>query len=127
MVYLDTHVLIWLLEGRFDLFPEKVIQKINENQLVISPIVELELQLLNETGKLKVDAKSIITELEASIGIVRCKHPFHEVVHQAVQFGWTQDMFDRIITAQAAIKNSILITKNPVIQFNYDRTYWEEM
>lgn len=126
MIYLDTHVLVWLLEGRFDLFPEKVILKMNENQLLIAPIIELELQLLYETGKLKIDAKSIINELEAAIGIVRCKHPFHEVVHQAIQLDWTQDVFDRMITAQAALKNSILITKDPVIQFNYKHTFWDE-
>ena len=126
MVYLDTHVLIWLAEGRFDLFPDKVVQKINENQLLISPIIELELQLLNETGRIRSDAKGILSELESSIGLSKCKHPFQAVVHHAIQFDWTQDVFDRIITAQASLNNAELITKDPDIQFNYEHTFWEE-
>lgn len=51
MIYLDTHVLVWLYAGRPDLLPAGARALIDANALLVSPIVALELQYLHETGR----------------------------------------------------------------------------
>jgi len=48
-IYLDTHVVVWLYSGELSLLSEKACQLIEENELLISPLVLLELQYLFET------------------------------------------------------------------------------
>ena len=51
-LYLDTHVLIWAFEGRTELFSERAKKEINTSDLLVSPIVNLELQYLFEIEKI---------------------------------------------------------------------------
>ena len=39
MIYLDTHVVVWLYAGRTDLFPPLAKSQIDGNDLLISPLV----------------------------------------------------------------------------------------
>jgi len=55
MIYLDTHVVVWLYAGDKKRFPAAVCKRIEDNELLISPIVLLELQYLKETGRLLVE------------------------------------------------------------------------
>ena len=48
VIYLDTHILVWLYGGMVDLLSEKAKTLIESEDLVISPLVELELQYLFE-------------------------------------------------------------------------------
>jgi hypothetical protein len=44
LVYLDTHVVVWLYAGLAGRFDEPVRRSINDYEVFISPIVRLELQ-----------------------------------------------------------------------------------
>jgi PIN domain nuclease of toxin-antitoxin system len=41
------------------------------------------------------------------------------VVHQAIPFQWARDPFDRLITAQAAIYDCVLLSKDETIRKHY--------
>jgi PIN domain nuclease of toxin-antitoxin system len=44
VIYLDTHVVVWLYAGDLELLPQEVRELLEGEELVISPMVELELQ-----------------------------------------------------------------------------------
>lgn len=124
LIYLDTHVLVWLYAGEEGLFPEKVLELLEENRLLFSPMVELELQYLFEIGKIAEDGKTITRDLEARIGLERCSQSFENVVSLALRENWTRDPFDRIIVSQARTKSARLITKDRNILKNYSKAVW---
>jgi PIN domain nuclease of toxin-antitoxin system len=125
LIYLDTHVAVWLYEGRLERFPAKVITAFEKNELLISPMAVLELQYLFETERITVPAKKIIHELSASIGLTECRQPFGLVVSHALAIAWTRDPFDRLITAQAMAGNAVLISKDLAIRRHYKNAQWD--
>ena len=63
LIFLDTHVAIWLYSGRLDLFRPKVLRLINDNQVCISHLVRLEMKYLNEIGRINQHPDMIIDAL----------------------------------------------------------------
>lgn len=124
VVYLDTHIVVWLYMGEKDLFSSRAFKMIEDKQLIISPIVLLELEYLYEIKRLKVNADKIFKSLEKSIGLKVCDRNFHFVALEAVKQSWTRDPFDRLIVAQALTAKAALITKDVVIQKHYARSVW---
>ncbi len=121
MIYLDTHV---IYAGKIELISDKVKSLINGNDLLISPLVKLELQYLYEIQRLKIGSSEIIADLSNSIGLETCNKEFDTIVKTAVDITWTRDPFDRLITAQAAIDEKVLITKDQSILTNYTHAVW---
>ncbi len=52
MIYLDTHVVVWLYSGLTDKLSELAKSIINENEVYISATVRLELQYLYEIKRI---------------------------------------------------------------------------
>jgi len=125
LIYLDTHVVVWLYAGDLNLFSPRVQRDLEENALFISPIVSLEVQYLHEIGRITTEASEVIDELRRAIDLQISDIPFSQVVAQALRSTWTRDPFDRIITAQAALGQHRLLTKDRTIRDHYDRAYWE--
>lgn len=124
LIYLDTHVVVWLYAGDLDLFSSRIQRDLEENALFISPIVSLEVQYLREIGRITAEAGDVIEELRRTIDLQISDTPFSQVVAQALRNTWTRDPFDRIITAQAALGQHRLLTKDRTIRDHYDRAYW---
>jgi len=124
LVFLDTHVAIWLYSGELDLFSKKVLQMINENRICISNMVKLEIKYLNEIGRVKQKPDTIIDALIDEIGLTFSKNSFERIVSHAIHLDFTRDPFDRIIVADASINNSYLISKDDVIIKHYKNTIW---
>jgi PIN domain nuclease of toxin-antitoxin system len=124
MIYLDTHVVVWLYAGRTDLIPDSVKDLIDGDDLLISPIVSLELQYLYEAEKTAEPAAPIIQALGREIGLRRCDLPLADIVDAALEETWTRDPFDRIVVAQARLRGSPLLTKDPDIQEHYEGATW---
>ena len=60
MIYLDTHVVLWLYAQRGKGLSERACQLIEcANFVIISPMVLLELEYLNEIGRTTVGSTSI--------------------------------------------------------------------
>lgn len=124
LIFLDTHVAIWLYSGRLDLFRPKVLRLINDNQVCISHLVRLEMKYLNEIGRINQHPDMIIDALIDEIGLVFSNNSIERIVSQAIHLDFTRDPFDRIIVADAYINNSYLISKDQNIRKNYKFAVW---
>jgi PIN domain nuclease of toxin-antitoxin system len=124
LIFLDTHVAIWLYSGRLDLFKPKVLQIINDNQVCISHVSRLEMKYLNEIGRINQHPDMIIDALIDEIGLVFSNNSIERIVSQAIHLDFTRDPFDRIIVADAYINNSSLISKDQNIIKNYKYAVW---
>ena len=124
MIYLDTHVVLWLYQKDRERFSQLSLSSIEENELFISPMVKMELEFLFEIDCITLNAEKILDFLKSRIGMKICEKSFHEVIQNSLEMKWTRDPFDRIITAHAAIDNSTLITKDRLIRKHYSNALW---
>lgn len=124
LIYLDTHVAAWLYAGHIELLSQPVRALLEENELWISPAVELELQYLFEIRRVADPAKQVIETLEREIGLKVCDLPFPGVVEVALTQSWTRDPFDRLIVSQASLKDATLVSKDRLIRDHYPKTFW---
>ena len=123
-LYLDTHIVVWLVRGEKDRLGEAARQAIEECELAVSPAVVLELELLHEIGRLRASALSIVTALATDIGLRVCDLPFRTVVEYALKEKWGRDPFDRLIVANAKAAEAPLVTKDARIRRHYSRVIW---
>ncbi len=125
MIYLDTHVVVWLYGFAAQKLSERALKLIEESlHVLISPMVLLELEFLHEIGKIAVLPQIIHEYLADRIALEICGRDFQEVVRNAMRQTWTRDPFDRMITAQAALGNDMLITKDRLIRDRYPQAIW---
>lgn len=124
MIFLDTHVVVWLYDNLLNKFSNDAIQQIEDNRILITQMVRLELQYLFEIGRIKVAPETIIKDLNKSIGLKVTQMKVEQVFDQAIDYQWTRDVFDRLITAEAEIMGSALITKDKIILANYEKAIW---
>jgi PIN domain nuclease of toxin-antitoxin system len=124
LIYLDTHVVVWLYAGQVERLSDQARELINENQLCLSAVVRLELQYLYEIQRVTVEANEILLDLSDRIGLKICDTGLNTIVGGALELSWTRDPFDRIIVANAALDNNILVTKDQTILGNYGNARW---
>lgn len=124
-LYLDTHVLVWLYQdGAARLTPQGILAVESAEQLLISPMVELELSYLHEIARINCPASDILNALRRNMGLEICPQPFASVIGAALALDWTRDPFDRIIVAQAAHRKSPLLSADQNISRHYAETIW---
>ena len=122
MIYLDTHTVAMLYQGALQGFSEAACQAIDdEDDLLISPMVLLELEYLYEIKRIKVPGRKIVDALDSDIGLKICHAVFADVAHKAVEERWTRDPFDRLILAQARLARARLITKDRAMHKHYSQ------
>lgn len=124
MIYLDTHVVVWLYSGELARLSEPAKDLINDNEIAISPIVRLELQYLYEIQRITVESGDIVCDLSDRIGLKICDKNFKAIISGAFGFSWTRDPFDRIIVSNASIHQNILVTKDQTILTHYEHAMW---
>ncbi len=125
MIYLDTHVVVWLYADGGKRLSASARRLIEESQeIFISPMVLLELDFLYEIKRITCRSGPVFTYLHEQIHLEICNKPFYAIVNQASAQSWTRDPFDRLITAHAALNGNILITKDETIQNNYVNSVW---
>ena len=123
--YLDTHVAVWLHDGLVERLSQAARREIEANDLLISPMVLLELQYLRERKRIRVETQELFAYLNATFGVGLCTFPFPAVALEALSVRWTADPFDRIIVAQAAANRAAaLITADAQIRRNYEQAVW---
>ena len=124
LIYLDTHVVVWLYDALTDRLSKLAVEAIEDNDLVISWMVELELQFLHEIGRLRVKPAEIIKHLSTQIGLRLSDVSLERIVRAAAGIGWTRDVFDRLIAAESAAMNLPLITKDRTIRTHHKLSIW---
>ena len=125
MIYLDTHVVVWLYAGLTEKLSQKAIELIEDNDIRISPMVKLELAYLQEIEKIKPSAQDIIRHLQTQIGLSVCDTSFEDIANKALGFHWTRDPFDRLITANAVCNHMRLLTKDATIHQHVKLAVWD--
>jgi PIN domain nuclease of toxin-antitoxin system len=124
MTYLDTHVLIWLYLDP-ESIPPALRERLDREELYVSPMVALELQYLREVGRLAVDPGLFLENAYTVLGLSMDGENAGAAVLWARNFTWTRDPFDRLITAQADLAKAPLVTKDAAIRLNYPRAIWD--
>ena len=124
MIYLDTHVLVHLALAQAAQLSPAARRAVEREELVVSAVALLELELLHEIGRLRSTASTVLSALEHDIGLRVCDLPFRTIVDHALKEAWTRDPFDRLIVANAKANGAALITKDEKIHRNYSRVIW---
>lgn len=124
MIFLDTHVVIWLYAKHLNKFSNNAIQHIENNGVLISQMVRLELQYLFEIGRITATPERIIKDLTRSIGLKIPPMRVEQVFDHALKYEWTRDVFDRLITAEADTMEFPLVTKDSNILAHYEKAIW---
>ena len=124
MIYLDTHIVVWLYAGKVEKLSGLAKKLINDHEVFISPVVRLELQYLFEIQRVTDEANEIVFDLSDRIGLKMCDKSFNTIVSSALDLSWTRDPFDRIIVANATVNRNILVTKDQNILENYEKAMW---
>lgn len=125
MIYLDTHVVLWLYGRKGFGLSNKTRQLIEEStNLLISPMVLLELDYLHEIGRTTLPSTPVYEYLKRKIDLHVCLKPFADIIRVASKMNWTRDPFDRIIVANAAVEDAKLITKDNSILAHYGLAVW---
>jgi len=124
MIRLDTHVIVWLYTGDIERLSDAAIEVIETHDLLVSPMVQLELTYLHEIGRLTVGGSEIIGDLRDRIGLRLSDEPMASAVHAATSITWTRDPFDRMIVADAIVAATDLLTKDQTILANTSLARW---
>jgi PIN domain nuclease of toxin-antitoxin system len=125
IAYLDTHVMPALAAGKVRQLGPDAARLISKADLLLSPIVLLELEYLYEIKRSRLSARDLYEKVAHEAGVRLCDLPFAQVASAAVAEGWTRDPFDRIIVAQAKTNGfAWLISSDEQIMKNYPRTAW---
>ena len=69
MIYLDTHVVVWLYAGITEKFSEVSKTLINKNELFVSPMLLLELQYMYEIDRINVRPDEVISDMSHRLGL----------------------------------------------------------
>jgi PIN domain nuclease of toxin-antitoxin system len=123
--YLDTSVAVWLAQGDLNRITPTALDSIRNSNLLVSPMVALELAYLHEINRITLTSQDVLLKLRAELGVEVCDSSFSSLIAIAVNEKWTRDPFDRIIVSHAKVNGlSPLISSDEAIQKNYVKTVW---
>ena len=124
--YLDTQAAVWLAQRDFRRFGAQARKAIDDaGELLISPIVFLEMEYLQEIGRVLMRAEEIQLILHADHAVRICGLEWIRVTRAAVHEKWTRDPFDRLIVAHAkANGHAPLVSSDRMIRKNYAQAVW---
>jgi PIN domain nuclease of toxin-antitoxin system len=92
--------------------------------LFVSPVVELELQLLYEIGRILKGPEPVLHALAREVGLQVTTTVYRSVATAACTLGWTRDPFDRLIVADAILAGAKLVTKERLIRKHCPTAVW---
>lgn len=125
IAYLDTQIVAWLGKGQIASLTKDAKRVIEKADLLVSPMVVLELEYLYEVNRVKRPALDVLLKLEHEIGLRVCDLSFQTIAKSALGEKWTRDPFDRMIVAHAKANGfAPLISADEHIAKRYPRTVW---
>lgn len=110
LILLDTQALIWLDQGR----PRVAPLLRGGRRLYVSPANLLELQFLDEVGRIKLpkgDAQALAADDRWTLD----DPPAAAWFSAALDLSWTRDPFDRLISAHARLRGWRLATADDTL------------
>jgi len=124
VIYLDTHIVVWLYAGLTEKLTEPAKSAIETSQVLISQMVRLELQYLYEIERIKVGPSTILNSLAHAIDLKVSGCPLKKIIDISLKTSWTRDVFDRLITAEAILESAGLITADRTIRTHFKQAIW---
>jgi PIN domain nuclease of toxin-antitoxin system len=121
---LDTHIIIWLYSKDFSQFTPKVQKLLHSSELIVSPMVRLELALLYEIGRVDSPPDMVFRDLQSTLAITVLDLGFALASKEAETLQWTRDPFDRLIVATSQATGIPLLTKDRNILANFNLAVW---
>ena len=122
VAYIDTHAAIWIRRG-MDWLSKKAAETVERSDLLVSPMVLFELELIREVGRIKDSPDELMGYLQTSMGATVCDLPWELVVRAAATEKWTRDPFDRLIVANARARNAPLLTADRNVLEHYSEAF----
>jgi PIN domain nuclease of toxin-antitoxin system len=123
--YLDTSIAVWLAQGDLTRITPTALDSIRKSNLLVSPMVALELAYLHEINRITLTSQDVLLKLRAELGVEVCDSSFASLIAVAVNEKWTRDPFDRVIVSQAKANGlAPLISSDEAIRKNYIKTVW---
>lgn len=124
MYLLDTHTLLWGLEGKENL-PKKVqeILQYDTRQVYVSAVSVWEIAIKTQLGKLTLsgDIRDILEKYAFNELSISAEHAWESRLLPDVH----KDPFDRLLVAQAKIESLILLTNDTQIAKYPVMILWE--
>jgi PIN domain nuclease of toxin-antitoxin system len=126
-ILLDTHTLIWFLEGERNKLSKKSLNSIEDeqNQIFVSIASVWEISIKINIGKLELknDFNQLIGLLEYNnfnLLTIQFKH-LQKIINLEV---YHRDPFDRLLIAQAISQDFQIVTKDPAFSNYPIKTIW---
>lgn len=125
IAYLDTNVVVWLAQGNLARISDKARDILEDADLLISPMVLIELEYLYEVNRIKLPSREVQLKIEHEIGVRVCALSFPLIANLVLDEKWTRDLFDRVIVAHAKANGlAFLVSADEEIAKHYPRTVW---
>ncbi len=125
IAYLDTNVVVWLAQGDRARIAPKAQRRLERADLLISPMVLVELEYLYEAHRIRLPARAILLKVGLEAGVRVCDLAFPRVADVVLDEKWTRDPFDRTIVAQAKANGlAPLVSADQEIRKHYPRAVW---
>ena len=126
-VLIDTHALLWFLEGEqkklSTIAINSIITDANEKYVSIASLWEIAIKV--NIGKLQlVSDFSRLESLIASNGFQIVAIEYHHLIEYEKMEIHHRDPFDRILIAQSVSEGFQIITKDPNLSFYKIKTIW---
>lgn len=122
--FLDTHAAVALWRGDVDAFGHRSQDLLERSAIFVSPVVRLELALLEEIGRLSVVPDEIVGALTLDCGVTLSNDPIQSVVAKAMDLHWTRDPFDRLLVATAILHQAPFVTRDKLIHEHLKTAVW---
>ena len=123
--YLDTHVVVFLHSGDAGRISIKAQNQLENTDLLVSPMVLLELEMLYDKGTIRYSSSQILADLSQQVGLSVCQIPMAQIVRSAITIKWTREPGDLLIVANAMANNHApLLTKDERIRSRYNNAIW---
>jgi len=124
MLFLDTHVALWLYAepARIPVATQRII---DAEELFLSPMARMEMSLLYEIGRLTDDPEGVVGVLARDLQLSIDTAGWARAAEVGAHLTWTRDPFDRLITAHALCYNAGLCTRDGTIRDHYSHAVWK--
>ncbi len=126
MTFLDTHTAVILFERKKNI-PSAARNKLDSDDLVLSPMARLELEWLRESRILHHEPATIFDYLSRELGLTLETEGWARAAEIAQVLNWTRDPFDRLIAGHAMAWGAPLLTRDSLIQEHYPLAFWDEV
>lgn len=113
--HLDTHVVIRLASGDLERVPGPLLERRVTADLVVSPVVRLERDLLHERSRITSPASDVIDKVSAEVGVREDDTALARLVMAAIaprKQGHNGDPYDRLIFAAAIADHARLVIED---------------